>query len=70
MLLRSLAALAARRLAADPRVREKARDFAANQAMPVVERKTRAVQSVVKKAEPGTHPARIAGRAVRKLIDG
>lgn len=70
MLFRSLAAMAARRLAADPKVREKARDFAVNQAKPMVERKTKAVQSVVQKAEPGTHPARIAGRAVRKLIDG
>ncbi len=62
--------MAARRLAADPRVREKARDFAVNQAKPVVERKAQAVKSAVQKAEPGTHPARIAGRAVRRLIDG
>jgi len=70
VLLRSLATLAARRLASDPRVRAKAGEFAQNQAMPFVERKAKAVQTVVRKAEPGTHPARIAGRAVRRLIDG
>ncbi len=70
MLFRSLATMAARRLAADPKVREKARDFAVNQAKPVVERKAQAVNKVVRNAEPGTHPARIAGRAMRKLIDG
>ncbi len=70
MLLRSLAAMATRRLASDPRLREKARDMAETYAKPLVERKAKAVQSAVRNAEPGTHPARVAGRALRKLIDG
>ncbi len=70
MLLRSLASMAVRRLASDPRVRQQAREMAETHAKPFVQRKAKAVQSVVRDAEPGTHPARLAGRAVRRLIDG
>ncbi|MBC6406444.1 MAG: hypothetical protein GDA41_12150 [Rhodospirillales bacterium] len=69
-MLKSLAVLAARRLASDPKLRRKAKELADTHARPLVERKARAVHKAVTTAEPGTHPARIAGRAVRKLIDG
>ncbi len=68
MLIRNLVGMAARRLASDPKLRAKAQDFAKTHAMPVVERKTKAVKDVVRGAEPGTHPARVAGRAVRRLL--
>ena len=69
MVMRSLLTLAARRLASDPRLRQKARDLAETHAKPMVERKAKAVRDVVREAEPGTHPARVAGRAVRRLLD-
>ncbi|MEO1190759.1 MAG: hypothetical protein AAFY02_03325 [Pseudomonadota bacterium] len=70
MLLRSLAMMAARRVASDPKLRAKAKDIAQTHAKPMVERKAKAVQSAVREAAPGTHPARVAGRAVKRLIKG
>lgn len=70
MLFKSFASLAARRLASDPRVRAKARALAAEQVLPAMERRVKAVQKTYRQAEPGIHPARLAGRAVRRLIDG
>jgi len=70
MLLKSLASLAARRLASDPRVRAKAKEMATTHAKPLLERKARAVAHTVRDAKPGTHPAETAGRALRRLIDG
>ncbi|GAB5470296.1 MAG: hypothetical protein Kilf2KO_33260 [Rhodospirillales bacterium] len=70
MLVRSLVAMAARRLASDPKLRAKATDLAKTHAKPLVERKAKAVQETVRAAEPGTHPARVAGRAFKRLIDG
>lgn len=70
MLIRSLVALAARRVANDPKVRAKARELAETHAKPVVEEKIAEVREVARDAEPGTHPARVAGRAFKKLLDG
>ncbi len=70
MVIKSLVGLAARRLARDPRFRAKAQEMVKTHAVPVAERKAKAVKQVVRNAEPGTHPARVAGRAVRRLLDG
>lgn len=70
MLIRSLIAMAARRAANDPRIKAKARELANTHARPVVEEKIADLKQVARDAEPGTHPARIAGRAFKKLLDG
>jgi len=70
MLLRNLIALAARRVANDPAVKAKARELAETHARPVVEEKIATVRQVARDAAPGTHPARVAGRAFKRLLDG
>ncbi len=70
MLIRSLIAMAARKAANDPRIKAKARELADIHARPVVEEKIADLKRVARDAEPGTHPARVAGRAFKKLLDG
>jgi len=70
MLIRSLIALAARKVASDPRVKAKARELAHTHGRPIVEEKLATVRQVARDAEPGAHPARVAGRAFKKLLDG
>lgn len=70
MLIRSLIALAARRVVNDPRVKAKARNLAETHAKPVLDEKIAEVRQVAREAAPGTHPARVAGRALKKLLDG
>jgi hypothetical protein len=70
MLIRSLIALTVRRLANDPRVKAKARELAETHARPVVDDKIATVRQVARDAAPGTHPARVAGRAFKRLLDG
>ena len=70
MLIRSLISQAVRRLANDPRVKAKARELAQNHARPMVNDKLEAMRQVAREAEPGAHPARVAGRALKKLLDG
>ena len=70
MLIRSLIALAARRVASDPRVKAKARELAETHGRPLLDEKLADIKQVAREAEPGTHPARVAGRALKKLLDG
>jgi hypothetical protein len=70
MLLRNLIGMAARRAASDPKVRAKARELAETHGRPVVERTVAGVKQAAREAQPGTHPARVAGRAFKKLLDG
>jgi hypothetical protein len=70
MLIRNLISLAARKVANDPRVKAKARELAETHGRPIVNDKLAAVRQVAREAEPGAHPARVAGRALKKLLDG
>ena len=70
MLLRRLLLAAARRAAADPRVRAEAKRVFDEKAKPAIERKAREMKRFAGEREPGEHPARFAGRAFRRLLDG
>ncbi len=70
MILRSLFMSAARRVAADPKVRAKAKQIFDQNARPVIEQKARDVKQMASEREPGEHPARFVGRAFKKLLDG
>ena len=60
----------AKRAASDPRVRAKAKQVFDENARPVLTRKARELKEVAAEHNPGEHPARFAGRAFRRLLDG
>ncbi len=68
-MLRQLFSLAARRAAADPRLRAKAAEVARNHAKPLIERKLAGVRDVASKVDPRDNPAYFAGRVMRRLLD-
>ncbi len=70
MLLRRILFSVARRAAADPRVRAKARQVYDEKAKPVLERKAREAKEIAGERKPGEHPARFAGRVLKRLLDG
>jgi len=70
MILRQLLTMAARRAAADPKVRAMAAEFYETQARPVINRKVDAARQAAQQGQPGEHPARMAGRVMRRLLDG
>jgi len=69
MILRQLLTMAARRVAADPKVRAKAAEVYHTQAKPVIARKVQAAREAAGEAQPGEHPARTAGRMMRRLLN-
>ena len=68
MILRHLLTMAARRAAADPRVRAKAAEFYETQAKPVIGRKLQSARQAAAEGQPGEHPARLAGRVIGRLL--
>lgn len=70
MILRSLFMSAARRVASDPKMRAKAKQVFDENARPILEQKAREAKQIASDREPGEHPARFAGRAFKKLLDG
>lgn len=68
MILRQLLTMAARRAAADPKVRAKAAEVYHTQARPVIERKLQAARQAAGEGQPGEHPARTAGRMIGRLL--
>jgi len=70
MLIRNLLFSAARRVAADPKLQAKAKAVFDQNARPVLEQKARAVKQLASEREAGEHPARFAGRALKRLLDG
>ncbi len=70
MLIRRLLFTAARQVASDPRVRAKARQVFDEKARPVLAKKAQELKEVAREGGPGEHPARLAGRAIRRLLDG
>jgi hypothetical protein len=70
MILRTLFMSAARRVAADPKVRARAKQIFEENARPVIEQKAREMKQAAAESKPGEHPARFAGRAFKKLLDG
>jgi len=69
MLIRQLLGLAARRAAADPRVRAKTAEFVETTAKPMFARKMQGVRDVATRVDPRENPAYFAGRALRRLLD-
>lgn len=69
MILRQLLAMAARRAAADPTVRAKAAEVFDTHARPVIARKLQGAREAAAQGQPGEHPARTAGRMMRRLLD-
>ncbi|MBT6205628.1 MAG: hypothetical protein P8Q36_02525 [Alphaproteobacteria bacterium] len=70
MLIRNLLFSAARRVAADPKLQAKAKAVFNENARPVLEEKAREVKQLAAERETGEHPARFAGRAFKRLLDG
>jgi hypothetical protein len=70
MILRSLFMSAARRVASDPKMQAKAKQVFNENARPILEQKAREAKQMASDREPGEHPARFAGRAFKKLLDG
>lgn len=68
MILRTLITMAARRAAADPRVRAKAADLYEKQARPVIARKVQGARQAAAEGQPDEHPARRAGRIIGRLL--
>lgn len=68
MLIRQLLTMAARRAAADPRVRAKAAELYHTQAKPVIARKAQGLRDLAAETDPRTDPARFAGRALKRLL--
>ena len=68
MILRQLLTMAARRAAADPRVRAQAAQFYEAKAKPVIARKLQGAREAAAQGEPGEHPARLAGRVLGRLL--
>jgi len=80
-LLRTLLFQAARRLAADPRVRAKAAEVveteikpraraAAAKAKPRIEETRADLRRIAAETDPRTQPARFARRAARRIVEG
>ena len=69
LLLRRVLFTVARRAAADPRVRAKARQVFDEHARPAVEKTANEVRRAAAR-KPGEHPARAAGRVLKRLLDG
>ncbi len=70
MLIRRLLLGAARRAAMDPRVQARARQAFDQKARPLLRKKARQAKELAGERAPGEHPARFAGRIVRRLLDG
>ena len=70
LVLRHLLLAAARRAAADPRVRAKAKEIYEDKARPVLARKARELKEEAARRDPEEHPARFVGRAFKRFLDG
>jgi len=70
MFLRRLLLSAAQRAAADPRIQAKAREVYDQNARPVIEEKTAEMRRMAAERPKDEHPARFAGRAFKRLLDG
>ena len=70
MLLRHILAHAARRAAANPRLRAKAAELYQSKGKPILQRKAAQIREIAQETDPREQPAYFAGRVLRRLIDG
>ncbi|MBN33180.1 MAG: hypothetical protein CMM46_00115 [Rhodospirillaceae bacterium] len=61
---------AARKAATDPRLQAKAREAYEQNAKPVIDQKAGELRQMATERPSGEHPARFAGRALKRLLDG